>query len=94
LNALGLAHLVAGRYEEARASLTGLLAHNPNMMIAHVNLAICYVELGQLTEARATGTEIMQLNPNWSLEFIRHAPWKDPVIIERHVAALRKAGLK
>ena len=94
LNALGLAHLVAGRYEEARASLTRLLAHNPNMMIAHVNLAICYVELAQLAEARATGTEIMRLNPNWSLEFIRHAPWKDPVIIERHVAALRKAGLK
>lgn len=85
---------MAGQYEEACASLKRLLTRNPKMMIAHVNIAICYVELGWLEEARAAGVEVLRLNPNWSLEFIRHAPWKDPEIIERHVAALRKAGLK
>lgn len=94
LNNLGLAYLAAGRLEEALVPLKRLLTRNPNMMIAHVNIAICYVELGRLEEARAAGVEVLRLNPNWSLEFIRHAPWKDPAIIERHVAALRKAGLK
>ncbi len=94
LNNLGLAHLAAGRYEEAIAPLQRLLVRNPNMMIAYVNIAICYVELGRLEEARAAGAEVMRLNPHWSLDFIRQAPWKDPAIIERHVAALHKAGLK
>ena len=65
------------------------------MMIAHVNLAICYVELGQLEEARSTGTEILRLNPNFSLEVHKQrVPIKDPVMLEQYIAALRKAGLK
>ncbi|MGE4095880.1 MAG: tetratricopeptide repeat protein [Candidatus Binatia bacterium] len=93
-NALGLAQIAAGRYEEAIVPLKKLLTRNPKMMIAHMNIAICYVELGRLEEARTAGVEVMRLNPNWSLDFIRHAPWKDPAIIERHITALRKAGLK
>jgi adenylate cyclase len=93
-NNLGLAYLVAGRQEEARALLERLLARNPDVMIAYVNIAICYVELGRLEEARAAGAEVLRLNPNWSLEFVRTTPWKDPMVTERHVAALRKAGPK
>jgi adenylate cyclase len=93
-NNLGLAYLAAGRYEEARALLERLLARNPNVMIAYVNIAICYVELGRLEEARTAGAEVMRLNPHWSLEFVRTSPWKDPAIVERHIAALRRAGLK
>jgi TolB-like protein/DNA-binding winged helix-turn-helix (wHTH) protein/Flp pilus assembly protein TadD len=93
-NNLGLAYRVAGRYEEAIALLERLLARNPNVMVAHLILTHCYVELGRLDEARAAGVEVMRLNPNWSMEFIRQVPWKDPAIVERNIAALRKAGLK
>jgi tetratricopeptide (TPR) repeat protein len=91
-NNLGLAYLVAGRQEEARALFERLLARNPDVMIAYVNIAICYVELGRLEEARAAGAEIMRLNPNWSLEFVRTSPWKDPAIVERHIAACARRG--
>jgi hypothetical protein len=63
-------------------------------LIAHLNLALCYVELGRLEEARTEAAEVLRLNPNWSLEFTRQAPFKDPAVVERRVVALRKAGLK
>jgi tetratricopeptide (TPR) repeat protein len=93
-NNLSLAYRVAGWYEEALVLLERLFARNPNVMVAHLILVLCYVELGRLEEARAVGAEVMRLNPHWSLEFVKTTPWKDPAIVERHIAALRKAGLK
>ena len=58
-------------------------------------LAMVYSELGQDTEARAEAAEVLRLNPNFSLKVHRQrAPIKDPAVLERHLAALRKAGLK
>jgi hypothetical protein len=58
-------------------------------------LAVVYSELGQAAEARAEAAEVLRLNPNFSLEVHKkRAPIKDPVMLERHLAALRKAGLK
>jgi len=46
-------------------------------------------------EARAEAAEVLRLNPNYSLEVVRQrSPLKDPAMLERHIAALRKAGLK
>ena len=46
-------------------------------------------------EARAEAAEVLRLNPNFSLEVHRQRmPIKDPAVLERHLAALRKAGLK
>jgi hypothetical protein len=39
--------------------------------------------------------EILRLNPTYSLEVWRQiTPFKDPAVLERVLAALRKAGLK
>lgn len=58
-------------------------------------LAAVYSALGQAAEARAEGAEILRLNPHFSLEVFRQrAPTKDPVEVERVLAALRKTGLK
>ena len=39
--------------------------------------------------------EVLRLNPNFSLEVHKQRmPIKDPAVLERHIAALRKAGLK
>jgi hypothetical protein len=52
-------------------------------------------ELGKEAEAHAEATEVLRLNPNFSLEVHKQrAPIKDPAVLERHIAALRKAGLK
>jgi len=52
-------------------------------------------DLGKDPEARAETAEVLRLNPNFSLEVNRQRESiKDPALLERHIAALRKAGLK
>jgi adenylate cyclase len=95
LYGVGAAYAVAGRYAEARAPLQRYLSHYPNILPAHFILAAVYSELGQTTEARAEAAEVLRLNPKFSLEVHRQRmPIKDPAVLERHLAALRKAGLK
>jgi tetratricopeptide (TPR) repeat protein len=92
---VGSAYAVVGRYEEARASLQRSLSRYPNFLPAHLMLAVVYSELGQAAEVRAEVAEVLRLNPNFSLEvYGQREPIKDPAVLERHIAALRKAGLK
>jgi len=95
LGSVGSAYAVAGRYEEARAPLQRFLSRYPNLLPAHLMLAWTYSELGQAAEARAEAAEVLRLNPNFSLAVHKQRmPIKDPAVLERHLAALRKAGLK
>jgi adenylate cyclase len=95
LRGVGTAYAVAGHYEEARAPLQSYLSRYPNILPGHLMLAVVYSELGQAAEARAEAAEVLRLNPQFSLEVHRQRmPIKDPAVLERHLAALRKAGLK
>jgi adenylate cyclase len=95
LNSVGTAYDLAGQPEEAIAPLKQFLTRYPNILRAHLTLAAVYNELGREAEARAEAAEVLRLNPNFSLEVHRQRmPIKDPAILERHLAALRKAGLK
>jgi adenylate cyclase len=91
---LGQAYGLTGRYEEAIAAHKKVLSRNPDFWPAHLELAVIYSEQGREEEARAEA-EILRLNPNFSLEVWRqNVPYKDPAVVERILAALRKAGLK
>jgi len=95
LAGVGAAYAVAGRYEEARAALQRYLSRYPNFLPAHLTLAVVYSEVGQAAEARAEAAEVLRLNPQFSIEVHKQRmPIKDPAMLERHLAALRKAGLK
>jgi TolB-like protein/class 3 adenylate cyclase/Flp pilus assembly protein TadD len=95
LNNAGIAYYLAGRTEEAIAPLKQYLARYPNILGAHLTLAAVYSELGKEEEARAEAMEVLRLNPKFSLEVHKErTPIKDPALLERHIAALRKAGLK
>jgi adenylate cyclase len=95
LAGVGVAYAVAGRYEEARAPLQRFLSRYPNRLDIHLMLAAVYSEVGQAAEARAEVAEVLRLNPNFSLEVHKQrTPIKDPAVLERHLAALRKAGLR
>jgi tetratricopeptide (TPR) repeat protein len=95
LGGVGTAYAVAGRYEEARAPLQRFLSHYPNFLPGHLTLAAVYSELGQAAEAQAQAAEVLRLNPQFSLEVHKQRmPIKDPTVLERYIAALRKAGLK
>jgi tetratricopeptide (TPR) repeat protein len=95
LSGVGAAYYLAGKPEEAVAPLKQFLARYPNILGAHLTLAAVYSELGKEAEARAEIAEVLRLNPNFSLEVHKERePIKDPTLLERHIAALRKAGLK
>ena len=95
LNSVGVAYSLAGRTEEAIAPLKQYLTRYPNILGAHLTLAAVYSELGREAEARAEAAEVLRINPQFSLEVHRQRePIKDPAMLERHLAALRKAGLK
>ena len=95
LAGVGTAYAVAGRYEDARDPLQRFLSRYPNILPIHLMLAAVYSELGQAAEARAEAAEVLRLNPKFSLEVHKQRmPIKDPAVLERHLATLRKAGLK
>src|SRR5216683_1089036 len=90
-----IADVVARRYKEARAPLEHYISRYPNKLDTHLMLAVVYSELGQAAEARAEAAEVLRLNPHFSLAVQKQRmPIKDPGVLERHLAALRKAGLK
>lgn len=92
---LAASYRLAGRYQEAVALGRQFADRHPDYVPGHVNLALCYGELDRLEEAHAEGAEILRLNPAFNLTvFERVWPMKDPAIMERSLAALRKAGLK
>ncbi len=95
LFSLGHSYHLMGRYEEAIAAYKKALTRNPNHLPAHQHLAAIYSELGREEEARAEVVEVLKISPNFSLEVLRQRlPFKDPAVLERMLAALRKAGLK
>ena len=76
-------------------SLQRAAALAPHFLQTRANLAMCYAELDRIPEAQAEVAELGRINPNFSLAWVtQRVPFKDPAIIERMVAAFRKAGLK
>jgi adenylate cyclase len=92
---LGHVYYLTERSEEAIAALKKSLNGSPADLDAHLLLAAVYSELGRDAEAQAAAAEVLRINPKWSLEvWKQRAPYKDPAMLERVFAALRKAGLK
>jgi adenylate cyclase len=92
---VGNVYYLAGRPEEAIAPLKQHLSHYPHWLGPRLTLAAAYSELGKEAEAQAEAAEVLRLNPNFSLEVHQQrAPIKDPAMLERHIAALREAGLQ
>jgi tetratricopeptide (TPR) repeat protein len=92
---IGTAYALAGHYEEARPLLQRSESRYPNILRIHLALATVDSELGQDAEARKEAAEVLRLNPKFSLAVHKQRePIKDPAVLERHIAALRRAGLK
>jgi tetratricopeptide (TPR) repeat protein len=89
------AYALAGRLEEAAALSRRQLQRFPNFLMSHLRLAEIYSQLGRETEAQAAAAEVLRINPQFSLKIHgERVPLKDPAMLERQIAALRKAGLK
>jgi adenylate cyclase len=95
LASVGIAYALAGRYAEALTPLKQFLTRYPDILRAHLTLAAVYSELDKETEAQAEAAEVLRLNPKFSLKvYKQRTPIKDPATLERHLTALRRAGLK
>lgn len=90
---IALFHYVHGRYDEALAEAQRI--GTPNLVYAHVVLAMIYGQIGDRDSANYEVSEILRLYPNFSdkavFEFERRNI--DPAIIAKMVDGLRKAGL-
>lgn len=76
-----------------RLKLSRRIGFGPRMAL--VALAASYSELGKDTEAQTEAAEVLRISPKFSLEVHKErAPIKDPAMLERHIAALPKAGLE
>jgi tetratricopeptide (TPR) repeat protein len=95
---LGDAYYLTRQYEKAIGAFQQALRHPPLRdlgLFTHLGLAASYSELGREEEAQAEVAEILKINPQYSLAGMRQRwPYKDPAMLERQLAALRKAGLK
>ncbi len=95
LGSTGVAYAGAGRFEEAQESLQQFRMRYPEFLGPHLALAALYSRLDKEAEAQAEAAEVLRLNPNFSLEIHKQrVPIKDPAVLERHITALRKAGLQ
>lgn len=70
------------------------LTRFPNILAAHLVLAGAYSEVGREAEARTETAEVLRLDPEFSLAVHKQRmPIKNPTVLERDLAALRKAAL-
>jgi len=94
---LGMAYCMAGEYEEAipiaKKGLERAEAEGSQTGPLYGILIHSFVGLGKLDEAKAQTDAFLKIYPGWSLQDTRKMHFfKNPVDLERHLAALRKAG--
>jgi adenylate cyclase len=95
LSNLGNAYRMLRQYEKSIATYQRVLAAMPYHPGSRLGLASVYGELGREEAAKAEAAVAFQILPNLSLATVRRLlPYQDPAELERHLAALRKAGLK
>ena len=94
LHFLGLAYLMAEKYETAAALLRQRIILVPNTDFSRAILTSALGHLGEIEEARRVWAELMDINPNYSFAgHIGRQPFKRKEDVERIAEGLRKAGV-
>ena len=94
LHFLGLAYLMAGKYETAAALLRQRIILVPNTDFSRAILTSALGHLGEVDDARRVWGELMVINPNYSFAaHIGRQPFKREEDVERIAEGLRKAGV-
>jgi adenylate cyclase len=94
LHFLGLAYLMAGKYETAAALLRQRIILVPNTDFSRAILTSALGHLGEIADARRVWGELMEINPNYSFAaHVGRQPFKRQEDVERIAEGLRKAGV-
>jgi adenylate cyclase len=94
LHFLGMAYLLAGKYETAAALLKERVNLQPGTDFGRVLLASALGHLGDGEEARRIWRELKEINPRYSFsEHFARQPFKNKTDVRRIADGLAKAGL-
>ena len=94
LGRLGDGYRLTRQYEKAVHKYKEAIQLEPDDMISHLNLALCYVKLGREADAHAEAKEVLRINPKFSAEsYAKHIPLKDEASKKLFIDGMRKAGL-
>ena len=98
LSVIGDSYCMAGEHEKAIAALEEVIerakVEGGQRVNNHTRLIQTLVELGNLEDAKDQAAEVLKLDPNFSLKnWQKSLFYKDPADLDRHLNALRKAGL-
>jgi adenylate cyclase len=94
LHFLGMAYLLAGKYETAAALLRERILLMPGTDFSRVLLASALGHLGDGDEARRIWKELKEINPKYSFnEHFARQPFKKEEDVRRIAEGLAKAGL-
>jgi adenylate cyclase len=94
LHFLGMAYLLAGKYETAAAVLRERILLVPGTDFSRVLMASALGHLGDVDEARRTWQELKEINPKYSFyEHFSRQPFKNEEDVRRVAEGLAKAGL-
>ena len=94
LHFLGLAYLMASKYETAAALLRQRIILVPNTDFSRAILTSALGHLGEVDAARQMWGELMAINPNYSFAgHIGRQPFKRKEDVERIAEGLNKAGV-
>jgi len=94
LGRLGEAYRLTGQYEKAVHKYKEGIQLQPDDMVSHLNLALCYVKLEREADAHAEAAEVLRINPKFSAEsYAKHNPLKDKASKKLFIDGMRKAGL-
>jgi adenylate cyclase len=91
---LGDAYRNTEQYEKATLEYKKAIQQQPDQMLAHLSLAVCYVRLNRQEDAYAEAAEVLKINPKFSVErFAKNLHFKDQAAKQRRIDVMRKAGL-
>jgi adenylate cyclase len=94
LHFLGVAYLLAGKFETAAALLRQRVVATPSTDFSRAILASALGHLGEIDEARRVWHELKEINPNYSFTaYIGRQPFKRQEDLQRIADGLAKAGL-
>jgi adenylate cyclase len=94
LHFLGMAYLLAGKYETAATSLRQRIVLVPRTDFSRALLASALGHLGEFEEARRVWGELKEINPNYAFaEHVGRQPFRREEDVERIADGLRKARL-
>jgi adenylate cyclase len=96
LYSLAGCYSLTGQNEKAIALWRRILQKEPNQLLSQLGLVVTLMKMGKEDEARAEATKVLRIDPQFSLERYSKTfdQFKDRSVQDRHINALRKAGLK